>query len=97
MWTVDQAPITGESVPVSKATGDLVFAGTINQRGSLEVTVTAAKGSGTLDRIAASIQEAQAQRANAQRFVDRFASIYTPIVFVVAIVVAVVPPLVVNL
>jgi Cd2+/Zn2+-exporting ATPase len=92
--TVDQAPITGESVPVSKATGDLVFAGTINQRGSLEVTVTAAKGSGTLDRIAASIQEAQAQRANAQRFVDRFASIYTPIVFVVAIVVAVVPPLV---
>ncbi|MFN8019994.1 MAG: heavy metal translocating P-type ATPase [Acidimicrobiales bacterium] len=91
--TVDQAPITGESVPVTKTVGDQVFAGTINQRGSLEVTVTATAGSGTLDRIAASIQDAQSQRAPAQRFVDRFAAVYTPIVFVAAIVVAVVPPL----
>ncbi|MEZ5323339.1 MAG: heavy metal translocating P-type ATPase [Microthrixaceae bacterium] len=91
--TVDQAPITGESVPVSKAPGDAVFAGTINQQGSLEVRVTAAKGSGTLDRIAASIQEAQSERAPAQRFVDRFAAVYTPLVFVAAVVVAVAPPL----
>ena len=91
--SVNQAPITGESIPVSKAIGDPVFAGTINERGTLEVTVTAAKGEGTLDRIARSIQEAQADKAPAQRFVDKFASIYTPLVFVMAIVVAVVPPL----
>ena len=91
--TVDQAPITGESVPVTKTAGDIVFAGTINQRGALEVTVTAAKGAGTLDRIARSIQEAQAERAPAQRFVDRFAAVYTPLVFLTAIVVATAPPL----
>ena len=91
--TVDQAPITGESLPVAKGPGDLVFAGTINQRGSLEITVTAAKGSGTLDRIARSIQAAQSERAPAQRFVDRFASVYTPIVFVAAIVIATIPPI----
>ncbi len=89
--SVNQAPITGESIPVSKAVGDPVFAGTINERGTLEVTVTAAKGEGALDRIARSIQEAQADKAPAQRFVDRFAAIYTPAVFAMAIVVAVVP------
>ena len=89
--SVNQAPITGESIPVSKAVGDPVFAGTINERGTLEVTVTAAKGEGTLDRIARSIQEAQADKAPAQRFVDRFAAIYTPAVFAMAIIVAVVP------
>ncbi len=91
--TVDQAPITGESVPVTRTVGDTVFAGTINQRGAIEVTVTAAKGAGTLDRIARSIQEAQAERAPAQRFVDRFAAVYTPLVFLTAIVVATAPPL----
>ena len=91
--TVDQAPITGESVPVPKTVGDMVFAGTINQRGALEVAATAAKGAGTLDRIARSIQEAQAERAPAQRFVDRFAAVYTPLVFLIAIIVATVPPL----
>lgn len=89
--TVNQAPITGESIPVAKESGDPVFAGTINERGTLEVTVTAAKGEGTLDRIARSIQEAQADKAPAQRFVDRFAAVYTPAVFVLAIVVAVLP------
>ena len=89
--SVNQAPITGESIPVSKAVGDPVFAGTINERGTLEITVTAAKGEGTLDRIARSIQEAQADKAPAQRFVDRFAAIYTPAVFAMAIIVAVVP------
>ena len=89
--SVNQAPVTGESVPVTKAVGDPVFAGTINERGTLEVAVTAAKGEGTLDRIARSIQEAQAEKAPAQRFVDRFAAVYTPAVFVMAILVAVVP------
>ena len=91
--SVNQAPITGESVPVVKSVGDQVFAGTVNERGTLDVQVTAAKGSGTLDRIATSIQLAQSERAPAQRFVDRFASVYTPVVFVLAIVVATVPPL----
>ncbi len=89
--SIDQAPITGESIPVTKTVGDQVFAGTINQRGTLEVTVTAAKGEGTLDRIARSIQQAQADKAPAQRFVDRFAAVYTPTVFVMAILIAVVP------
>lgn len=89
--SVDQAPITGESVSVAKAAGDPVYAGSINQNGTLDVRVTAAKGEGTLDRIARSIQAAQAERAPAQRFVDRFASIYTPIVFLAAIATATVP------
>jgi Zn2+/Cd2+-exporting ATPase len=94
--TVNQAPITGESMPVTKEVGSQVFAGTINERGLLEITVTAPKGMGTLDRIAQSIQEAQGSKAPAQRFVDRFASIYTPLVFVAAILVAVVGPLVTD-
>ena len=89
--SVNQAPITGESIPVAKAVGDPVFAGTINERGTLEVTVTAPKGEGTLDRIARSIQEAQADKAPAQRFVDRFAAVYTPAVFAMAIAIAVIP------
>ena len=92
--TVNQAPITGESIPVAKEIGSAVFAGTINERGTLEITVTAEKGEGTLDRIARSIQAAQAEKAPAQRFVDRFASVYTPLVFAAAIAVAVIPPLV---
>jgi Zn2+/Cd2+-exporting ATPase len=92
--SVNQAPITGESVPVSKEPGSQVFAGTVNERGTLEVVVTSAKGEGTLDRIARSIQDAQATKAPAQRFVDRFAAVYTPIVFVAAIAVAVIPPIV---
>jgi Zn2+/Cd2+-exporting ATPase len=91
--SINQAPITGESIPVVKVTGDHVFAGTVNERGTLDVQVTAAKGSGTLDRIAASIQQAQVERAPAQRFVDKFASVYTPVVFGLAIAVAVIPPL----
>jgi Zn2+/Cd2+-exporting ATPase len=91
--SINQAPITGESIPVLKEVGDHVFAGTINERGTLDVEVTAAKGSGTLDRIAASIQQAQSERAPAQRFVDKFASVYTPVVFLLAIAVATIPPL----
>ncbi len=92
--TVNQAPITGESLPVAKEIGSLVFAGTINERGTLQCTVTAERGEGTLDRIARSIQAAQAEKAPAQRFVDRFAAVYTPLVFVAAVAVAVIPPIV---
>ena len=92
--TVNQAPITGESIPVVKEIGSPVFAGTVNERGTLQITVTAPKGEGTLDRIARSIQQAQGERAPAQRFVDKFAQIYTPLVFIAAIGVAAIPPLV---
>ena len=90
---VNQAPITGESMPVEKNPGDTVFAGTINDRGTLEFEVRSRKGNTTLDRIARSVQEAQGQRAPTQRFVDRFASVYTPAVFALAILIAVIPPL----
>ncbi|MFY9513668.1 MAG: heavy metal translocating P-type ATPase [Rubrivivax sp.] len=90
---VNQAPITGESMPVEKHPGDTVFAGTINERGTLEFEVRSRKGETTLDRIARSVQEAQGQRAPTQRFVDRFASIYTPAVFALAVAVALIPPL----
>lgn len=91
--SVDQAPITGESIPVEKGAGDPVFAGTINERGTFEFRVTSAKGETTLDCIARSVQQAQGQRAPTQRFVDRFARVYTPVVFVIALLVATVPPL----
>lgn len=90
---VNQAPITGESLPVEKTAGSRLFAGTLNERGVLEFRVTAAKGETTLDRIARSIQAAQGQRAPTQRFVDQFARVYTPVVFVLAVLVAIVPPL----
>lgn len=90
--SVNQAPITGESIPVMKAAGDPVFAGTLNERGMLEFRVTANKGNTALARIIRSVQEAQGQRAPTQRFVDQFARYYTPAVVVFAVLVAVVPP-----
>lgn len=90
---VNQAPITGESIPVEKTVGATLFAGSLNERGVLEFRVTAATGETTLDRIAKSIQAAQGQRAPTQRFVDKFARVYTPVVFVLAVLLAIVPPL----
>ncbi|WP_429576550.1 heavy metal translocating P-type ATPase [Paraburkholderia sp. UCT70] len=92
--SVDQAPITGESLPVDKAIGDAVFAGTINQAGSFDYQVTAAAGNTTLARIIHAVEEAQGTKAPTQRFVDEFARVYTPIVFAIALAVALVPPLV---
>lgn len=91
--TVDQAPITGESLPIEKTAGDRVFAGTINQAGSLQYRVTADATESTLARIIHAVEAAQGSRAPTQRFVDRFARIYTPVVFIVAALVMVVPPL----
>jgi len=91
--TIDQAPITGESLPVEKTVGDKVFAGTINQAGSLEYAVTAAANNSTLARIIHAVEQAQGSRAPTQRFVDQFSKIYTPAVFIFALAVAVIPPL----
>jgi len=91
--SVDQAPITGESLPVEKAAGDKLFAGTINQAGALEYRVTAAAGHSTLARIIKAVEEAQGARAPTQRFVDTFSRIYTPVVFALALAVAIIPPL----
>jgi Zn2+/Cd2+-exporting ATPase len=90
---VNQAPITGESVPVDKKQGDQVFAGTVNGEGSLEVRATKAAGDTTLARIIRLVQEAQEQKAPSQRFVDVFARYYTPAVTILALLIFLVPPL----
>ena len=91
--TVNQAPITGESLPIEKVKGDPVFAGTINESGSFEYRVTAGASNSTLARIIHAVEAAQGSRAPTQRFVDQFARYYTPIVFAVALAVALLPPL----
>lgn len=91
--SINQAPVTGESIPVDKAPGEPVFAGTINENGEIEFRVTAAANDTTLARIIHAVEEAQGSRAPTQRFVDRFAAVYTPTVFVLAVAVAVLPPL----
>lgn len=91
--TLNQAPITGESVPVEKTVGEKVFAGSINGEGALEVRVTQTSENSTLARIARLVEQAQEQRAPAERFVEKFAGVYTPIVVVLALLVASVPPL----
>jgi Cd2+/Zn2+-exporting ATPase len=90
---VNQAPVTGESLPVEKTAGDEVFAGTINGRGALDVLVTRLRRDSTLARIIHLVERAQAQRAPSQAFVDRFARVYTPVVLALAVVVALAPPL----
>jgi Cd2+/Zn2+-exporting ATPase len=91
---VNQAPITGESLPVEKAAGDPVYAGTINGHGSLAVVVTRRRGDTTLARIIHLVEQAQARRAPVQQFIDRFAAWYTPAVVALAAALAVVPVLV---
>ena len=91
--TVNQAPITGESLPVDKAAGDPLFAGTINQGGELHYQVSAAADNSTLARIIHAVEQAQGTRAPTQRFVDQFSRIYTPTVFALAVAVALLPPL----
>ena len=91
--SVDQAPITGESVPVSKEPGDEVFAGTINGEGTLEVEATKPATDTVLARITRMVSDAHSRRAPSEQWVERFARVYTPAVMVLAILVLLVPPL----
>ncbi len=93
---VDEAPVTGESVPRRKAPGDAVFAGTVNGDGALRVRVTAAARDNTIARVVRLVEEAQEAKAPTERLIDRFSKVYTPAVVAVAALVAVVPPLLVG-
>jgi len=90
---VNQASITGESLPVSKSAGDSVFAGTVNGMGELQYRVSSAYDQSLLARITYAVQDAQQNKAPVQRFVDKFSRIYTPIVVLFALAIAVIPPL----
>ena len=90
---LDESPVTGESVPVEKGPGDAVFSGTLNGSGGLVVRTTRRAGDSTLQKIVRLVEEAQAKKAPAEQFVDRFSRVYTPIVVAAAVVLAVVPPL----
>ena len=93
---VDESPITGESVPVDKHPGDEVYAGSINTGGYLEFEATAAASDSTLAQIIDLVQGAREQKTEKEQFVDRFAGYYTPIVVVLAVLTAVLPPLVIT-
>jgi Cd2+/Zn2+-exporting ATPase len=91
---VNQAPVTGESIPVSKTAGDKVYAGTLNGEAVLEVSVSQLAQNSTISRIVQLVEQAHAQRAPVERFIDRFAAWYTPAVVLLAACVAIIPPLV---
>lgn len=94
---VNQSPITGESIPVDKTEGDEVFAGTINEEGYLEIETTKKANENTISRIIQTVEEAQKSKTDKEKFVDRFASYYTPSVVLMGIILAVFPPLLLNM
>lgn len=91
--SINQAPITGESIPVDKTIGDTVYAGTINEHGSLDIKITKLVTDTTISKIINLVEEAQEQKAPTEAFIDKYASVYTPIVFILALVMMVLPPL----
>jgi Cd2+/Zn2+-exporting ATPase len=91
---VDEAPVTGESVPVAKSVGDQVYAGSINANGLLRVRITHTAADNTITRIIHLIEEAQGSKAPTARFIDRFSAYYTPAAMVTAALIAVIPPLI---
>ncbi len=93
---IDEAPVTGESVPKQKGVGDTVFAGTINTDAVLRVKVTAVSGDNTISRVIRLVEEAQDSKAPTQRFIDKFSTYYTPAVLVVAALVAIIPPILIG-
>lgn len=90
--SINQASLTGESIPVERKVGDKVFAGTLNELGTLKVKVEKDFNDTKISKIISLIEEAQNQKAPSQKFVDQFAKIYTPVIFVLAILIAVIPP-----
>ena len=94
--TVDQSPITGESIPAFKKPGDPVYAGSVNNNGSLEVEVTSKAEDTTLARVIHSVEEHQSKKSSYQRFGERFGAVYTPVMFCVALAVAIIPPVFVE-
>ncbi len=94
--SVDEAPVTGESVPVNKKQDDVVFAGTVNGNAALRVRVTATAQDNTIARVVKLVEEAQEKKAPTERFIDRFSKYYTPAVVLVAALVAIIPPLFVG-
>ena len=95
--SVNQAPITGESVPVTKEKGDQVFAGTINEEGFLEVEVTKKSTETILYKIVQLVEQAQRKKSKTEKFVDKFARYYTPAVVILAVLVAAVPSLLLGM
>ena len=91
--SVDQSPVTGESIPVEKKEGDMVFAGSINQEGALEVRATKTFAENTINRIIEMVEEAQERKGQSQKFIERFGARYSPAVLGLGILIAVVPPL----
>ena len=95
--SVNQAPITGESMPVSKKIGDMVFAGTINEEGYLEIKVTKKSDQTVISKIAKFVENAQKKKSKTEIFVDKFAKYYTPIVILASVLTVIIPVFILGL
>jgi len=91
--SVNQAPITGESLPVNKNKGDEVFAGTINEEGAIDIEITKISSESTLSKIIKLVEDAQSKRSPSEQWVEKFARYYTPLIMILALIVAIIPPL----